>query len=68
MSLEDTIFRKLEDTLIDMRDSRIGFPFAANGLVVREADGKDSSVIRMTTRDVVRFVLREAAEQAGGGE
>lgn len=46
--------KAVEDVLIEFRDRRISC-FAANGLVVREADGRDSPVIRLGTREGLRI-------------
>ncbi|MDM8086321.1 hypothetical protein QUV83_16220 [Cellulomonas cellasea] len=40
----------VEDTLIDLRDSRISILGYANGVVVNERDGSPSPVVRMRTR------------------
>lgn len=38
--------RAIEDALIELRDARLSEPLSPNGLVVREKDGTDSSIIR----------------------
>ena len=43
--------KAVEDVLIDFRDNRISMLLAANGFVVRERDGSDSSIIRLGTRE-----------------
>ena len=45
------IHQAIEDALVDLRDNRTSVLNAANGLVIREADGGDSAVVRMTVRD-----------------
>lgn len=45
----------IEDVLIEWRDSRLSILRWANGLVIREADGTPSSVVRMTTHEAVRL-------------
>ena len=45
----------VETTLVEFRDNRIGMLNARNGFVIREADGTDSHVIRLTTRDGLRI-------------
>lgn len=45
--------KAVEDVLIDRRDRRIGVLNRGNGLVVREADGRDSSIMRLGTRDAL---------------
>lgn len=56
------IARAIEDCLVDFRDNRISVLNAANGLVVREPDGKRSDVIRLTTLETVRRVLQLSEE------
>jgi hypothetical protein len=48
----------VEDVLIDFRDRRIGVLGFANGFVVREADGSESSIIRLGTRDGLRIAIK----------
>jgi len=50
--------KAVEDVLVDFRDSRICFPFRGNGLVIREKDGKDSSMIRLGTEDALRIGIK----------
>lgn len=50
--------KAIEDVLIDFRDRRIGMLSPANGFVVREHDGTDSSIIRLGTRDGLRIGIR----------
>lgn len=56
----------IEDQLIDMRDSGMfmgyGNSLPANGLVVREADGSPSDIIRMGTRHAVTAILWALAD------
>lgn len=54
---------KLEDLLIEMRDDRVSVMNRGNGLVVREKDGKESSMIRIGTRDAVRIGLLAIADE-----
>lgn len=49
--------RAVEDALVDMRDSRIGILGRGNGLVIREADGSASDVIRLTTDGAIRLAI-----------
>lgn len=65
--------KAIEDILIEFRDSRISLPFRNNGLVVKEYDGKDSSIIRLGPEDAIRIGVeaifaeyrrRESASQA----
>ena len=49
--------REVENVLIDWRDNRLS-SVRNNGLVIREKDGKDSSVIRMGAEDAIRIGLR----------
>lgn len=54
---------KLEDLLIELRDDRISLMGRGNGLVIREQDGKESSMIRIGTRDAVRIGLLAIADE-----
>lgn len=47
----------IEDTLVDFRDSRI-FVSRNNGLVIKERDGKDSSIIRLGSEDALRIGIK----------
>ena len=51
----------IEDTLIDMRDSRI-FVLRNNGLVCREKDGTTSSTIRLGPENAVIIALNAIAD------
>lgn len=53
---------KIEDFLIEMRDSRIGVLNRANGFVVNEYDGSPSSVMRLGTRDGIKMALEAIAD------
>lgn len=53
---------KIEDFLIEMRDSRIGVLNRANGFVVNEYDGTPSSIMRLGTRDGITMALKAIAE------
>jgi hypothetical protein len=48
----------VEDALIELRDARIGILNGGNGFVVREYDGKESSIMRMSTRDGLRIGIK----------
>jgi hypothetical protein len=52
----------VEDILIMMRDSRISELTCANGLVVREADGKPSEIIRIGTRWACEMIVKKFLE------
>lgn len=54
---------KLEDQLIDMRDSQMSVFPAANGMVVREKDGSPSDVIRIPTAMAVQIALEAIADK-----
>lgn len=58
--LVETIRRSIEDMLVDFRDSRISMMLCGNGLVIRERDGTDSSLIRLGTPEAVEYVLKTA--------
>lgn len=53
----------VEATLIDWRDSRISEIGRANGLVIREKDGSESSVIRFGPEMALRIGLKAIAEE-----
>lgn len=58
-----TAHRKIEDALIDFRDRGISLLGRGNGLVVREAAGNESGVIRMSVQDALRMALRAMADK-----
>lgn len=62
----------VEDVLIDFRDRRISVMGPANGFVVREADGTESSIMRLGTRQGLKIAieayLRADAACVPGGE
>lgn len=54
--------KKIEDILIEFRDNRISQIGRGNGFVVREKDGSESSVIRLSTRDGLEIGIRAYLE------
>lgn len=54
----------VEDVLVEMRDSRIGLLGRNNGLVIREENGADSSIIRLTIESAFAIGLRALADHA----
>jgi hypothetical protein len=64
--------KAVEDVLIEFRDRRISAPLHGNGLVAREADGKDGSIIRLGAREGIRLALKAIADhlerEGDGGE
>lgn len=56
----------IEDTLVDLRDSRIGVLGRANGFVVNERDGSPSAIMRIGTRDGLRIAIRAYLEAVNG--
>jgi hypothetical protein len=54
--------RHLEDVLIEFRDLRVSLPHVGNGLVVREHDGRDSSMIRLRTAEAIRIAVKTMLE------
>ncbi len=57
----------VENELIEWRDARRSMLGCANGFVVRERDGSESSIIRLGTRDGLRIGINaylEALRQA----
>lgn len=62
--------KAIEDALIEFRDDRISEPLRANGCVVREKDGKDSSIIRFGPESALRIGLKAIAthlDESKGG-
>lgn len=57
---------EIENQLIEWRDNRTSVIGRGNGLVIRERDGKESSIIRMTTGDAVHFAIKRYLELTGG--
>uniref|UniRef100_A0A6M3LQF3 Uncharacterized protein n=1 Tax=viral metagenome TaxID=1070528 RepID=A0A6M3LQF3_9ZZZZ len=54
--------KAVEDVLVEWRDARLSeFP-RGNGLVIRERDGKDSSIIRFGTETALKVGLRAIAQ------
>ena len=58
--------KAIEDALIEWRDSRLSLLGRNNGLVVKEADGTESSVIRLGPEDAVVIGLRSLAAHLEG--
>jgi hypothetical protein len=54
--------KAVEEVLIDLRDSRISILNRGNGLVVREKDGTESSIIRMGTESALRIGLKAISQ------
>lgn len=52
--------KAVEDQLVELRDARISM-LRRNGMVICEADGTPSSVIRLGAEDVVRIGLAAIA-------
>lgn len=52
----------VEKTLVEFRESRMSMLDGANGFVIREPDGGESSVIRLTTVDGLRIGIRAYLE------
>ncbi len=48
----------VENVLIELRDARISILNRGNGFVIREYDGRMSSMMRMGTRDGLRIALK----------
>ena len=53
--------KAIEDALIEFRDARISEFLRNNGCVVREKDGKDSSIIRFGPESALRIGLKAIA-------
>lgn len=56
----------VEDVLIDFRDRRVGVIGPANGFIVKEFDGSESSIMRLGTRDGLRIGIKAYLEATGG--
>jgi hypothetical protein len=54
--------RAVEDYLVDMRDRRMSILGRNNGLVIRERNSHDSSIIRMTVEECIRVGVETLAE------
>lgn len=52
----------IQRALVEMRDSRISTPMRGNGLVIREADGATSDIIRMGPEVALKIGLRAIAK------
>lgn len=48
----------IENELISLRDSRIAILGRANGLVVKEKNGQDSHIIRMTIKVALEIGIK----------
>lgn len=48
----------VEDALIEWRDARLSVVGRRNGLVIREKDGKESTIIRFGPETAIRIALR----------
>jgi len=60
--------KAIEDELVDFRDNRISMLGRGNGLVIREKDGKESSMIRFGPEDALRIGLKAIAKSIADGE
>ena len=49
--------RFVEDTLVWRRDARV-FVLGGNGLVIRERNGEESCIMRLSTRDALTLGIR----------
>ena len=56
----------IENMLVEWRDNRLSELLRGNGLVIREADGKESSIIRFGPETALRVGLNAIAEHLGG--
>lgn len=59
--------KAIEDALIDWRDNRLSEFTRGNGLVVREKDGKDSSIIRFGPETALKIGMKAMGETLKGG-
>jgi hypothetical protein len=51
----------VEDELADLRDRHMWVGIHGNGLVIKERDGNESSIIRLGTREGIRMALAALA-------
>jgi len=56
--------KAVEDVLIELRDLRVSV-LTANGLVVRESDGTESSIMRLGTREGLEIGIRAYLKALG---
>ncbi len=54
--------KAIEDTLVEFRDNRLSEFTRGNGLVIREQDGTDSSIIRFGAEMALKIGLRAILE------
>lgn len=54
--------KAIEDILIEWRDARLSEPMRGNGLVVREANGEPSSIIRFGPEFAIKIALGAIAD------
>lgn len=54
--------KAVEDQLVSLRDSRLSVLFGGNGLVIRERDGGESAIIRMSVKQALVTALRAISE------
>jgi len=54
--------KEIEDQLLQRRDSRLSLMFRGNGLVIREPDGKESALVRMSTEEALMIGLEAMAK------
>lgn len=55
--------KAIADVLVGLRDNHVSIILARSGLVVQDADGGVSPVIRLTIREAVAIALRGMADQ-----
>lgn len=60
--LMDAVRLKLEDTLVEMRDSCMFTP-NRNGLAIHDRDGEPNGVIRIGTGWAIQIALRAIADE-----
>lgn len=54
--------KAIEDTLIEWRDNRLSEFMRGNGLVIREKDGSESSIIRFGPETALSIGLKAIAK------
>lgn len=55
----------LQEKLIELRDNRFLIHSAKDGMVCRDADGRASDMIRITTEQAVQMILGAVADHVG---
>lgn len=60
--------KAIEDVLVDWRDNRLSEFLRGNGLVIREKDGSDSSIIRFGPETALRIGMKAMGQAIAKAE